>query len=208
MADITTKYKSKWTGAEIDNGIEKIRTITPVGLGAMGAFPAFTGSIDDIFIPDGVYSLDFYNDASSPLSGIYGAFVQCSGGFRTQMVIGSQTTDADIVRVFVRRYILGQTRWSGWNELLSRGNKPVITYTGNGSATARTIDTGGIGNCCVIHSDDGAAIVTGINGIAFNYANVITVPNAQCHFNDGVLTLATTDSRLNAAGRTYHCQVL
>ena len=208
MADITTKYKSRWKGKEVDEAVEKIRTITPAGIGAMGAFPAFTDSINDISIPDGVYSLDFYNDASSPLSGIYGAFVQCSGDFRTQMVIGSQITDADIVRVFVRRYILGQTRWSGWNEIISRGNKPVITYTGNGSATARTIDTGGIGNCCVIHSDNGAAIVTGINGIAFNAANIVVIPNAQGHINAGALTLATTDSRLNAAGVTYHCQVL
>lgn len=30
MADITTKYKSKWTGKEIDDGIEKARNAVPL----------------------------------------------------------------------------------------------------------------------------------------------------------------------------------
>ena len=40
------------------------------------------------------------------------------------------------------------------------GNKPTGTYTGSGTATSKTVSTGGIGNALLIISDYGTAIVT------------------------------------------------
>jgi len=91
--------------------------------------------------------------------------------------------------------------------LLHTGNKPTGTYTGNGSATQRTISTGGIGNTCVIRSTNGFAIV--------NYGALIVNPHTgtitfqtDVEFIDGELNIANTNNILNASGVTYTYQVL
>lgn len=92
--------------------------------------------------------------------------------------------------------------------VLHTGNKPTGTYTGNGSATSRTIDTGGLGSVCVITSSKGNCIVL-TNG-AFYWLGSTTgaVAAGVCKFTDGVLTLATALDAFNANGITYTYQVL
>mgnify|MGYP006351797327 CR=1 FL=1 len=85
-------------------------------------------------------------------------------------------------------------------------NKPIASYTGNGTATTRTITTGGIGNCLLIWSDNGIALVTPKKTI-IAYDNTIGAIGG-CTFANGSLYVTTTDTRINANNVTYYYQVL
>jgi hypothetical protein len=89
-----------------------------------------------------------------------------------------------------------------------QGNKPKGSYTGNGSAASRTIQTGGIGNMLIIWSTTGKAFVTPGGGL---YSIGTTITNFAVNvakFENGELTLITTDQTMNTNGQTYHYQVL
>lgn len=96
----------------------------------------------------------------------------------------------------------------GVYDILHTGNKPSGSYTGNGSATARTINTGGIGNVVEIHSSKGSAIVNAVNGLCYSSGGVAAVASTEAKIVDGVITLTTTNEKLNANGVTYYYQVL
>lgn len=99
--------------------------------------------------------------------------------------------------------------WVNGYYLYGEHNKPLGSYTGNGSATSRTIDTGGIGNVLLIHCIHGTALVTSSGAFLNTGGGTLTGLNyEQVHFTDGVLTLATTNSILNANGITIYYQVL
>ena len=85
-------------------------------------------------------------------------------------------------------------------ELLHTGNKPTGTYTGNGSAEQRTINTGGIGDLCIVYSYKGLCIVTPKGGALFEgqYRWL-----AGITFYNGVLTLATDDVFVNESGTGF-----
>lgn len=98
-------------------------------------------------------------------------------------------------------------------EILHTGNKPAGSYTGNGDATARTIDVGGIWNgaqAILIVSAKGGVIVTG--GLAIGWSSsggAVSIAYSEAHYiSDMKLTLATTNELLNAAGVTYSYRVL
>ena len=91
--------------------------------------------------------------------------------------------------------------------VLHTGNKPSGTYTGNGSATSRTISVDGIGDWIAIKSNNGIAILSN-NGVSSTGSAVAAIPYSAAHFTSGTLTLATTDALLNANGVTYYYQVL
>lgn len=89
------------------------------------------------------------------------------------------------------------------------GNKPTGSYTGNGSATARTIQTGGIGNGVLINSSHGiAAIVTPHGTIYKNATTLGALMYTDGGFSNGVLTITSQHEALNASGVTYVYQVL
>lgn len=92
-------------------------------------------------------------------------------------------------------------------EILHTGNKPTGSYTGNGSAESRTIETGGIGNAILIYSGTGIAIVTKNGAVVFYSSSASFLAVTSAKFSDGVLTLATTNSVLNGS-QTYNYQVL
>ena len=58
------------------------------------------------------------------------------------------------------------------------GNKPSGTYNGNGSETARTVATGGIGDMLLLYSDDmqKQAIVTPLGAFTFENNEVNLYP--------------------------------
>jgi len=89
-------------------------------------------------------------------------------------------------------------------------NKPIATYTGNGSSASRTISTGGLGYAVLIWSENGMAIVTptGVVKKTATGTSVSGLGESACKFGDGVLTIASTDTCLNANGITYNYQVL
>ena len=91
--------------------------------------------------------------------------------------------------------------------VLHTGNKPSGSYTGNGSATSRTINTGGIGDWVAIKSNNGIVILSN-HGVSSTGTALASISYNSAHFTGGILTLATTDALLNANGVTYYYQVL
>lgn len=90
-------------------------------------------------------------------------------------------------------------------------NKPTGSYTGNGSATTRTIDVGGVGGWLGVCSGSYIiGIITQNGAMFFNTTNstVKCFPVAQAKYMSGVLTISSTDDFLNKNGSAYHYQVL
>ena len=87
-------------------------------------------------------------------------------------------------------------------------NKPSGSYTGNGSATRRTIETGGIGKVLAIYSANGSAIVTPHGAIFFYSSTVTSLGSSSIAFKNGVLSLATSNTIVNQNGIVYGYQVL
>lgn len=95
-------------------------------------------------------------------------------------------------------------------DIFGKHNKPSGSYTGNGSATSRMIEIGGIGNAVIVicTANSTALIITasgafGKTGGSTGYFSYDTV-----HFTNGIITIASTDGSLNASGKNYTYQVL
>ena len=95
--------------------------------------------------------------------------------------------------------------------ILHTGNKPSGSYTGNGSATERTINIGGVhgsgndGLLYVYNQDTGSGALVFSNGaVTFRSDKGIQTLSAEhCYFYNGVLTLKTTDNFLNGSGAKH-----
>ena len=92
-------------------------------------------------------------------------------------------------------------------------NKPNGSYTGNGSATERTISVGGIHGDCglvVIHSANGGVILTRAGGLTFYNTTTSAVKWDEAHVlgTDGKIVIKSTDAALNQNGTTYYYRVL
>lgn len=85
-------------------------------------------------------------------------------------------------------------------------NKPKGKYTGTGTATSHTVNIGGVGTTLKISTSAGMAIVTGAGAIckAGTGTDVYGLAASACKFDDGVLTLATTDGVVNGARDIYY----
>lgn len=84
-------------------------------------------------------------------------------------------------------------------------DKPSGTYTGDGTDTARTISTGGIGDMLLVYVDgsDGFALVTPEGAIISTGSSwSCNKPDKACYEN-GNLMLAIKSPYLNTAGTTY-----
>lgn len=91
-----------------------------------------------------------------------------------------------------------------YNALLHTGNKPTGTYTGNGSATERTVNIGGIGKLLYISDTHylNNALIGAFGGIAWNYqgGSVRAIAIGQASFTNGILNMNTDDDAINKAG--------
>lgn len=98
----------------------------------------------------------------------------------------------------------------GKGYILHTGNKPTGTYTGNGSATSRTVETGGIGDVCIINSTQGVAIVTEYGAIVKTASgtSVTGLASSNVKFIDGVLTIASNSPYVNSSSVEYTYQVV
>lgn len=101
----------------------------------------------------------------------------------------------------------GSLTWYG-KTILHTGNKPSGSYTGNGSATARTIKVGGLGEAILIHSTNDFALVCYNGAILKVGTDVIGITQSEVKYEKGVLTIKSTRSVLNTNGVTYYYQVL
>ena len=95
----------------------------------------------------------------------------------------------------------------------SHSHAPIIgTYTGNGSAAARTITTGGAGNLLTIWSDESEQVVfvTPRGGLVVGSmdleGNAVVQMNRGVSYADGVLTIAAKSRVFNYEGQIYKYQ--
>ena len=87
-------------------------------------------------------------------------------------------------------------------------NKTWGSYTGNGVATVRQVNTGGNGFACIVRGGGGTSIVFG-SGVMRTAGGTFTwLASGQAYFKNGILYIATTDSALNTSGASYTYEVL
>lgn len=95
---------------------------------------------------------------------------------------------------------------------LHTGNKPSGSYTGNGSAAARTIATGGIGTTIVIYSEENGSSIIARKGVINRVNSDITALSGSAATfgaeGTGILRLSTDSKTVNQSGVTYYYQVL
>lgn len=87
-------------------------------------------------------------------------------------------------------------------------NKPSGSYTGNGSATERIINVGGIGNYLFMYSAYGFALATPRGIIVSNDTGIVRLKESEGRFASGVLTLATTNTIINSNGVSVAYEVV
>lgn len=94
-------------------------------------------------------------------------------------------------------------------------NKPRNFYKGNGSATTRTIEIGGIGGAVIIYSNNAGdiniCIVTGVGAVAFNVGGTTRETkymSSAITYKDGTISMATAEDCVNKANVNYYYQVL
>jgi hypothetical protein len=94
--------------------------------------------------------------------------------------------------------------------LYGEHNKPIGTYTGNGSAASRTIDTGGIGHVALIFTANNMWVVNKFNAVLFHIAgeSMRYYSGDELQFIDGKIIMAVADDRMNVSGAVYAYQVL
>jgi hypothetical protein len=116
-------------------------------------------------------------------------------------------TESDAVSKAVILCQMKAGQWSEYN-ILHTGNKPSGSYTGNGSATSRTIDTKGIGHVMIAYTSVSIALVTYSGAICCNLNTGEVVATKNANFRNGVLTLTTAGDFVNYNSNTYNYQVL
>lgn len=99
---------------------------------------------------------------------------------------------------------VGGTRYA----IYGAHTKPWGSYTGNGAATARQVNTTGNGYACIVHSANGTCIVMARGAIRVGGGVFSWLSSAQAYFKNGILYIATTDSALNTSGTSYSYEVL
>ncbi|MBR4419767.1 MAG: hypothetical protein IKT32_02705 [Clostridia bacterium] len=94
----------------------------------------------------------------------------------------------------------------GRYDILHTGNKPSGSYTGNGEATERTINTGGLGNCCVVYGGTDHVAYLTPKGTFFHSGGVMAF-TSDVSFTNGVIRIRNAYI-INTANITYNYQVL
>ena len=89
-------------------------------------------------------------------------------------------------------------------------NKPFGSYSGNGSASPRTIQTGGIGRLLLVYKEgsDIAALVTPQGAFVKNIGEADGTQASSAYYVNGVFYIATTSAYFNQSGATYYYQVI
>lgn len=193
MADITTKYKSKWTGKEIDEGIEKAKNAVP-----LDGSKAMTGALKS---PNGIA----VNKLRLEEWGSGEAFIRFydrngNGSRYISMWDKTKTNSLKAALLFAEEINGVYTT----NQILHTGNKPSGSYTGNGSAARREIPIGMIGSVLAILGSNTVALVINAAGFARNNSGLRDLAGGNIFINSaGNAVLTTTDPALNENGVTY-----
>ena len=99
---------------------------------------------------------------------------------------------------------------SASREILHTGNKPSGSYTGNGSATSRTIDVGGIGSVLHVrgYGNSGIVMPSGAIFVPYTGGAPVVFGNSEMAYANGKLTITSTNNAVNRSGETYTYEVL
>lgn len=135
--------------------------------------------------------------------------------YSTQYIRAIDSTGSYILEVnkYGVRYWTGEegNRWDKYYDIFGEHNKPSgaeAYYIGDGSATSRTIDTGGLGRVICVDTPTGLFLANPSGAIVRKGTTVYGLSNTECKFINGVLTLATTDTVINTSGSKCYYQVL
>lgn len=183
--------------------------------GVGGLFDSINGKWILQNLLDGTNTFNGTASGNLPLSGGKISDIQASP-------LGLNCTATDTNTVFLQFLSngvnVGHIGFNGANNLIMRstdakyysllhtGNKPSGSYTGNGSATPRTIDTGGIGNVCTVQSVNGFAIAFQQGSITFYGGGYAWDSNLS--FVNGKLIIQSDNFIYNSSGVNYIYQVL
>lgn len=123
---------------------------------------------------------------------------------RRRLTIYSPAQSTDITKaVQFETYVNGAKNYLIFGE----HNKPTGTYTGNGNATARTVNVNGSGSVVIIRGSNGAfGIVSPTGGIFRNGTSIVGVVEGEIQANNinGNITIKSTNALFNASGVTYY----
>lgn len=133
---------------------------------------------------------------------------------------GTQILDSDAdnnllgIAIMAREHRIFLIDDSYQYNIFGEHNKTRGSYTGNGSATARQIDTGGLGNCALLFNANGSkpsfAILTPHGGFykETNGTSLVGFVEGTANFTEGIINLATAIAIFNESGSRYYYQVL
>lgn len=141
----------------------------------------------------------FYKDANA--SNDYGTCVADTNknGGTDMLNVRSSAGLLDKLSLYV-----GSTRYA----IYGSHTKPWGSYTGNGAAAVRQVNTTGNGYACIVHSTSGTCIVMARGAMRVGGGVFSWLPSGQAYFKNGILYIATTDSALNTSGTSYSYEVL
>ena len=97
---------------------------------------------------------------------------------------------------------------STYYKIFGEHNKPAGMYTGNGSATERVINTGGIGRLLFLYDENGFGFVTPGGALFFRGTSATRFEQSTICYNNGVLTIKSSDDRFNGSGYNYEYDCL
>lgn len=144
-----------------------------------------------------------FKNADDTLFGGVGAFSQNGVIKHLYLGVGYSKTESLTVTA-------DDIKWKN-NDILHTGNKPSGSYVGNGDATGRTIDVGGVGDALLVWREDGVStsvLVTHVGwfgGKAGSSCEHETTARLSAYNN---FNLWTTHEALNANGVTYKYRLL
>lgn len=172
----------------------------------VGALPLTGGTLsgNEVFLTNGYGRVQSSSDAATMNTfdtpkdmNNRRSFAVNNHNYKSNIIDALQLTD--ILNGTVKEY-----------RLYGEHNKPSGSYTGNGSATERRINIGGIGRTLYIYASNGYSCNVDNNG-AISHADtntqIVSLLRNELRFVEGELIIATTNDRCNENGRIYYYEV-
>lgn len=90
------------------------------------------------------------------------------------------------------------------------GNKPFVSYTGNGNAASRTVATKGIGRLAMVYGTTHISLVTpkGAIVVDLSVGDISWYDSTKMSYLNGNLLIGTTNEACNKANETYYIQAI
>lgn len=185
--------------ADLDDKLSKLGGTVNGRLTIQSSSPEY-----ELWDPEADARSRFYKDASA--SNDYGTCVADvdKNGDIDMLNVRRSAALLDKLSLYVENANGGSTRYA----IYGAHTKPWGSYTGNGVATVRQVNTAGNGYACIVHSANGTCVVMARGTMRIGGGTFSWLPSGQAYFKNGILYIATVDSALNASGTSYSYEVL